>query len=36
MIRKAMWNGGRTKPNGVTKEEAMIFRQQEDYYDAIG
>ena len=32
--KKTMWNGGRTKPNGVTKEEAMIFRQQEDYYDA--
>ena len=31
--KKTMWNGGRTKPNGVTKEEAQIFRQMEDQYD---
>jgi len=29
-----IWNGGVTKPNGyISKEEAKIFRQQEDYYD---
>ena len=33
--KKTMWNGGRTKPNGVTKEEAMIFRQMEDSYDIV-
>ena len=32
--KKGIWNGGTTKPNGVTREEAQIFRQQEDYYDA--
>jgi len=30
---KGIWNGGTTKPNGVTKEEAQIFRQMEDSYD---
>ena len=30
-----IWNGGTTKPNGVTREEAKIFRQQEDNYDVI-
>ena len=36
---RGIWNGGVTKPNGVTnkvsKEEATIFRQQEDNYDVI-
>jgi hypothetical protein len=33
---KGVWNGGVTKPNGyITKEEAKIFRQQEDTYDTI-
>src|SRR6056300_1076362 len=32
-VKKGIWNGGVTKPNGVTKEEAMIFRQMEDSYD---
>ena len=30
---KGIWIGGRTKPNGVTREEARIFRQMEDSYD---
>ena len=30
---KRIWNGGRTKPNGVTEKEAKIFRQMEDSYD---
>ena len=30
---KRIWNGGRTKPNGVTVKEAKIFRQMEDSYD---
>jgi len=31
-----IWNGGVTKPNGyISKEEAKIFRQQEDTYDTI-
>src|SRR5210317_1718459 len=32
-VKKGIWNGGVTKPNGVTKEEARIFRQMEDSYD---
>ena len=28
---KGIWNGGKTR---INKEEARIFRQQEDYYDA--
>ena len=32
---RGIWNGGTTKPNGVTKEEARIFRQMEDDYDTI-
>jgi len=32
--KKGIWNGGVTKPNGyISREEAKIFRQQEDYYD---
>ena len=31
--KNGIWNGGTTKPNGVTKEEARIFRQMEDQYD---
>ena len=27
-----IWNGGTTR---INKEEARIFRQQEDYYDAM-
>ena len=31
-----IWNGGVTKPNGyISREEAKIFRQQEDSYDII-
>lgn len=33
---KGVWNGGVTKANGyISKEEAKIFRQQEDTYDTI-
>ena len=33
---KGVWNGGVTKPNGyISKEEAKIFRQQEDSYDIV-
>lgn len=33
-VKKGIWNGGTTKPNGdISKEEAMIFRQMEDSYD---
>jgi len=30
--KKGIWNGGNTR---INKEEARIFRQQEDYYDAM-
>jgi len=29
--KDGIWNGGKTR---INKEEARIFRQQEDYYDA--
>ena len=30
--KDGIWNGGKTR---INKEEARIFRQQEDYYDAM-
>ena len=34
MIRKE-YGMVENKPNGVTKRRSKIFRQQEDYYDAM-